>query len=107
MTTPAVILPVDTVASAAPAATSVAKTNASFASAYPRLEISHATPTGTSRSPPNATTVAAADRLKARGSCRPGRNGSNIALARPAIHSPMQMDCIVGVAGFVGPTLAE
>ena len=49
--TPPAMLPFAAVATAAPAATSVATTNASFASAYPRLEISHTTPIGTSRRP--------------------------------------------------------
>lgn len=107
MTTPAAMLPFATVASAAPAATSVATTNASFASAYPRLEISHATPIGTSRRPPNATPVPAADRLMARGSWRPGRNGSSIAQPRSAIQSTMRMTCIVEVARSVGFTSAD
>jgi hypothetical protein len=42
-----------------------------------------------------AITLAVADRLTARGSWRPGRNGSSLAHARRAIQRAMWMNCIV------------
>jgi hypothetical protein len=94
------MLPVEAVASAAPVAMSVVTTNPSLAGTYPRLDISHATPTNTSKRLPNATTVAAADRLMTRGSWRPGRNGSSIALGRRTIQSAMRINGTVRVGGL-------